>query len=231
MKFKKKFKIGRMHVDPFNYISMRYLVALMNEVAFDQAEILEKDIDMKNLRWIIYSWDIQIENNIRLGEEIEISTIPTHMDKFYAYRDFIVESRGNILARAKATFLLMDITRLRPIKIPQNLSLAYGKENPIFDIYDMEIRNDLAFIKDIQLRRADLDNNFHINNAVYFDLIKETVDIYDKDISYIKLIYRNEIRDKKQVQAFARREDKAIDFALRGEDGRDYCLGKIKTNV
>lgn len=231
MKFKKKFKIGRMHVDTFDFISMRYLVALMNEVAFDQAEILEKDIDMEKLRWIIYSWDIQIENNIRLGDEIEITTIPTHMDKFYAYRDFLIEGGGNILARAKASFLLMDITRLRPIKIPQSLSLAYGKENPIFDIYDMEIRNDLAFIKDIQLRRADLDNNFHINNAVYFDLIKETVDIYDKDINYIKLIYRNEIRDKKQVQAFARREDKSIDFALRGEDGRDYCLGKIKIHV
>ena len=69
MKFKKKFKIGRMHVDTFDFISMRYLVALMNEVAFDQAEILEKDIDMEKLRWIIYSWDIQIENNIRLGDE------------------------------------------------------------------------------------------------------------------------------------------------------------------
>lgn len=231
MKFKKKFKIGRMYVDSFDFITMRYLVSLMNEVAFDQAAILEKDIEMEKLRWILYSWDIKIERSIKLGDEVEITTIPTHMDKFYAYRDFIVESRGHILAMARAAFLLMDIERLRPIKIPQKLSQAYGKEDSIFDIKEMKMEADLAFIKDIYIRKADLDNNFHVNNAVYFDLIKEVTDIYDKDIDYIKLIYRNEIRDKKLVHAFARRKDFAIDFALRGEDGRDYCLGKIKIHV
>lgn len=154
------------------------------------------------------------------------------MNKFYAYRDFFVEKDGKILARAKATLMLVDIAKMRPIKIPEDLEKAYGKEEAIYLVEKATYEKNLAYIKDLEIRKADLDGNFHVNNAVYFDLIKEITGIDDGDIKNINLVYRNEIRNKEFVRGFAQKFEKEIDFSLKSvEDGSIYCLGKIKTYV
>lgn len=44
---------------------------------------------------------------VRKDDEVEITTIPTHMKRFYAYRNFYVKKDGEILIRAKASFILL----------------------------------------------------------------------------------------------------------------------------
>ena len=210
---------------------MRNLAALMFDVSFEQASFVEKDIDMDRYRWIAYSWEIDIKGHAKLDDEIEITTIPTHMNRFYAYRDFIVEKNGEILAKAKAVFLLMDIERLRPVKILDDLVKAYGKEEEVFTARDAKLENDLDFIKDIYIRKADVDTNFHVNNAVYFDYIEELSDIFAKDIGYIKLVYRNEIRNKESVRALGKKSGNEFSFALEEGPAKTYAYGKIRLDV
>ncbi|WP_105301182.1 acyl-[acyl-carrier-protein] thioesterase [Anaerococcus marasmi] len=231
MKYKKKYTIGHMFCDRYGYLTMRNLASLMFDVSFDQASSLEKDIDMENFRWIAYSWEIDIKECVRLDDEIEITTIPTHMNRFYAYRDFIVEKNGEILVKAKAVFLLMDIERLRPVKILDDLVKAYGREEEVFTARDVKLEKDLEFIKDIYIRKADIDTNFHVNNAVYFDYIEELSDIFAKDIGYIKLVYRNEIRDKKSVRALGKKSGDEFSFALEDGSSKTYAYGKIRLDV
>lgn len=217
--------------DRYGYLTMRNLAALMFDVSFEQASFLEKDIDMEKFRWIAYSWEIDIKECVRLDDEIEITTIPTHMNRFYAYRDFIVEKNGEILAKAKAVFLLMDIERLRPVKVLDDLVKAYGREEEVFTARDVKLEKDLDFIKDIQIRKADIDTNFHVNNAVYFDYIKELSDIFAKDIGYIKLVYRNEIRNKESVRALGKKSGDEFSFALEDGSSKTYAYGKIVLDV
>ncbi len=220
-----------MFCDRYGYLTMRNLASLMFDVSFEQASSLEKDIDMEKFRWIAYSWEIDIKECVRLDDEIEITTIPTHMNRFYAYRDFIVEKNGEILAKAKAVFLLMDIERLRPVKILEDLVKAYGREEEVFTARDVKLEKDLDFIKDIQIRKADIDTNFHVNNAVYFDYIEELSEIFAKDIGYIKLVYRNEIRDKKSVRALGKKSKDEFSFALEDGFSKTYAYGKIRSDV
>ena len=138
-----------MFCDRYGYLTMRNLASLMFDVSFEQASILEKDIDMAKFRWIAYSWEIDIKKHVKLDDKIEITTIPTHMNRFYAYRDFVVEKNGEILATAKAVFLLMDIERLRPVKILADLVKAYGREEEVFAPGNVKLEKDLDFIKDI----------------------------------------------------------------------------------
>lgn len=217
--------------DRYGYLTMRNLAALMFDVSFEQASFVEEDIDMEKFRWIAYSWEIDIKECVRLDDEIEITTIPTHMNRFYAYRDFIVEKNGEILAKAKAVFLLMDIERLRPVKVLDDLVKAYGREEEVFTARDVKLEKDLDFIKDIQIRKADIDTNFHVNNAVYFDYIKELSDIFAKDIGYIKLVYRNEIRNKESVRALGKKSGDEFSFALEDGSSKTYAYGKIVLDV
>lgn len=220
-----------MFCDSYGYLTMRNLASLMFDVSFEQASFLEKDIDMAKFRWIAYSWEIDIKKYVKLDDKIEITTIPTHMNRFYAYRDFVVEKNGEILATAKAVFLLMDIERLRPVKILDDLVKAYGREEEVFAAKDVKLEKDLDFIKDIQIRKADIDTNFHVNNAVYFDYIEELSDIYAKDIGYIKLVYRNEIRNKESVKALGKKSKDEFSFALEDGSSKTYAYGKIVLDV
>lgn len=220
-----------MFCDSYGYLTMRNLASLMFDVSFEQASFLEKDIDMAKFRWIAYSWEIDIKKYVKLDDKIEITTIPTHMNRFYAYRDFIVEKNGQTIIVAKAVFLLMDIERLRPVKILDDLVKAYGREEEVFAAKDVKLEKDLDFIKDIQIRKADIDTNFHVNNAVYFDYIEELSDIYAKDIGYIKLVYRNEIRNKESVKALGKKSKDEFSFALEDGSSKTYAYGKIVLDV
>lgn len=220
-----------MFCDRYGYLTMRNLASLMFDVSFEQASFIEKDIDMAKFRWIAYSWEIDIKKHVKLDDKIEITTIPTHMNRFYAYRDFVVEKNGEILATAKAVFLLMDIERLRPVKILDELVKAYGREEEVFATYGVKLEKDLDFIKDIQIRKADIDTNFHVNNAVYFDYINELSDIFAKDIGHIKLVYRNEIRNKESVRALGKKSGNEFSFALEEGPAKTYAYGKIRLDV
>ena len=231
MKYKEKYSIGHLFCDRYGYLTMRNLAALMFDVSFEQASFVEKDIDMDRYRWIAYSWEIDIKGHAKLDDEIEITTIPTHMNKFYAYRDFIVEKNGEILVVAKAVFLLMDIERLRPVKILDDLVKAYGREEEVFSSKDVKLEKDLDPIGEIYIRKADIDTNFHVNNAVYFDYINELSDIFAKDIAYIKLVYRNEIRNKESVRALGEKIGDEFSFALEDGSSKTYAYGKIRLDV
>ena len=221
-----------MHCDPYSRITIRNLALFMLDTALDQEKIVEKDIDMTNFRWIIYKWDIEFLGEIKEGYDIEIQTKLTYTRKFYAYREFNVTKNGEILARARAVNMLIDIERLRPVKISEKLEKAYGTETISYKPPKIKYQEDLDSTGEIAIRLSDIDYNFHVNNAAYFDIIKEVTGIFDKDIQYINIVYRNEIRDKKVVLGKMKKNGKEIDFSLTDPKiEKTYCLGKIRTYV
>lgn len=232
MIFTKKYTVGQMHCDPYSRITIRNLALLMLDTALDQEKIVEKDIDMTNFRWIIYKWDIEFLGEIKEGYDITIQTKLTHTRKFYAYREFSVIKNGEILARARAVNMLIDIERLRPVKISEKLKKAYGTDTISYNPPKVKYQEDLDPIGEIAIRLSDIDYNFHVNNAAYFDIIKEVTEIFDKDIQYIDIVYRNEIRNKKVVLGNMNKNGKEIDFSLTDpKKEKTYCLGKIRTYV
>lgn len=232
MKTSKTYTVTNIYTDSQGYLSLRNLSALMSDVGYYQELLVEKDIDMGKLRWVVYQWDIEIIDPIKLNDEIEITTIPTNMNKFYANREFFIRRKGEVVVKARGQFMLIDIDRLRPIKIPDYMEAAYGHEEVTMDIPKFKYEKDLDFIKDIQVRRADIDTNLHVNNGVYFDYVKEIIGVNDKDVKYINLVYRNEIRNKDIVKGYRKDKEGEIEFSLRSnEDSTVYSLGKIKLNV
>ncbi len=232
MKLSKNFKIAPQMCDCEGYLSLKNMVDLMMEVSYEQAYICEKDIDMKNYRWIVYSWDIKIDRPIKLNSEVEITTVAVDMDKFYASRNFSIKENGRVIILAKTLFLLVDIRRMRVIKIPENIKNAYGRDEKLVEFKKIPMKKNLDYTKDIAIRLADIDCNYHVNNAIYFDYIKEITRISDKDISYINVVYKNEIRNKDYVKGYHRRLDKEIDFAIKNEsDDKVYTYGRVIANV
>ncbi|MFO3716558.1 acyl-[acyl-carrier-protein] thioesterase [Anaerococcus cruorum] len=232
MSYSKKIKVPYMLCDRYENLSMRNLVSIIGDVSLSHSYILEKGFDMAKLRWIVYSWDIEILKVINENDELEISTYVVDMNKFYAYRNVIVRRDNEIVVKAYGVFLLVDIDRMRPVKMPAALLEAYIKDDLIYKKPKLTYKKDFANSKEIMIRYTDIDSNFHVNNAVYFDYIIDLCQIDTKDINFFNIVYKHEIRNKESIIGEYTEEDGQIDYRLRSVDGKTiYTYGKIIRNV
>lgn len=232
MKTTKTFKVPVLMTDRYEKLTLRNLAALMFEVSYIQAEMAEAELDMSKLRWIVYSWDLKIDEPIAYGDEIEIGTDSLDMKKFYAYRNFYIRRAGKVIARAYVVFLLIDIDRMRPVKTSKELLSAYGSEDPYFIPEKFSYKKQFENTKTIQVRNTDIDTNFHVNNTFYFDYIQDLLALDARDVAYVNIVYKNEIRNKSQVLGEYLADGNEIDFRLRSTDDETiYTYGKVIKNV
>lgn len=204
----------------------------MAEVSMIHASKVEKNLDMDKLRWILYSWDVEAIKPVRADDEIEITTVAISMNKFYAYRNCYIKRDGEIVVNAYGVFLLFDIDKMRPVKMSAKMREIYGTEDQVYFPREIEYREDYTDSKEIHVRYTDLDANFHVNNAVYFDYISDLCELSEKDISYMNIVYKKEIRNKESVIGEYGQADDVIDFRLRDKDSDlVYTYGKVILNV
>lgn len=227
MRKSKEFEIGRFLTNSEGYLKNKYLLSLMFEVSFDQAKEVEDEKIMEDKRWIVYSWDIKIKKPIREKDKIKITTFAIDMNKFYAYRNFFVEKDGKIIVEAYCVFLLFDLKKMRPIKIPKEIAKAYQKENPIYKEKSHKYVKNFGDLEKIQIRMTDIDSNYHVNNAAYMDLLGEISNVKDQDIEFINIVYKNEIRNKKYVFGQKSQKENEIFYRFVDGDGKIYTYGKL----
>ena len=223
MKDSKIYKIGSMFCNEKKTITLRYLTGLMLDISTIQASRVEKNLGAMDKKvWLLYAWDIEFIKPIKEGDEVEITTIPTHMKRFYAYRNFFVKKDGEILAKAKASFILFDWEKMRAAIIDKSLAEAYGVSTEDYKGRPYKKKDNFADKKQVYIRRADFDQNLHVNNGVYFDYIKEIPSFDEGKLSYIKMIYKNQIKEQEKVELFYKESDKQVDFELRSEISHAY---------
>ncbi|WP_049690522.1 acyl-[acyl-carrier-protein] thioesterase [Anaerococcus jeddahensis] len=227
MRKSKEFEIGRFLANSEGYLKNKYLLSLMFEVSFDQAKEVEDEKIMEDKRWVVYSWDIKIKKPIREKDKIKITTFAIDMNKFYAYRNFIIEKDGEIIVESFCVFLLFDLKKMRPIKIPKEIAKAYQKENPIYKEKSHKYVENFGDLEKIQIRMTDIDSNYHVNNAAYMDLLGEISNVKDQDIEFINIVYKNEIRDKKYIFGQKSQKENEIFYRFVDGDGKIYTYGNL----
>lgn len=227
MRKSKEFEVERFLTNSEGYLKNKYLLGLMFEVSFDQADEVEDKKLMEDKRWIVYSWDIKIKEPIKAKDKLKITTFAIRMDKFYAHRNFIIERNGEEIVKAYCVFLLFDLNKMRPVKVPEHLVNAYQEEEAVYEEKRHKYAKDFEDLKKIQIRYTDLDPNYHVNNAAYMDLIREVSEIKDQDIEFINIVYKNEIRNKRYVLGQKKKEGKETSYRLIDNDGKVYSYGKL----
>lgn len=217
------YKVLPMYCNEKGIITIKNLTGLMLDLAFKQSERLEKNLSiMDGKAWLIYAWDIEFSSPIYEGDEIEITTFPTYMKRFYAYRNFEIKVSNKFVARAKASLILFDTEKKRASLIDKEIAAAYGENEETYSGNPYKLANDFEKEKEIQVRRADFDQNHHVNNGIYFDYLREIQGFDEEKVSYIKLIYKNEIRKEDEVLIFYKENDNEVDFKIESEINHAY---------
>lgn len=185
------------------YGNVRPLI-LMNELqgcADTHAEIIgcgRTFLLEHNMAWVVTHYLVDILELPREGEELTFSTWPSVQDALRATRDFEVRgSDGRLMVRATSQWILIDMTRRRPLRLAENLPSwnvvnQRAWDRPFEKFPDFEPTKTHT----MKCRFDDIDVNQHINNAVYAVWATESVGYVYRNQHQLKRI---ELNFKKEI--------------------------------
>ena len=121
----KEFEVNYYEID---YKKRALITTLMNyfeDVSTKQSEDLNVGLDYmsrKNLGWVIYKWNVEVERYPVYGEKIMVRTKPLSSRKFYAYRKFdIIDQQGYTIVSAESIWFIIDIEKRKAIRITNEM--------------------------------------------------------------------------------------------------------------
>ena len=150
--------------------------------------------EQENRAWYLIAWDIHIHRYPEMAEYLTIVTEPYKMRGFYGYRRFkIVDANRNVLVEADSNWIFMDIEKMIPVKIPQDLADRYIS-SPVED-QTVRVKRKLSAEGEwkeretLTVTKVFLDSNGHVNNT-YYVLWAEDVLPEEYEIKEVKVDYR-----------------------------------------
>ena len=171
-------------IDTAKRMTVPALVQAMQEAAMQNVlriRLSVWDLEPHRISWVLMKFKLDLYRLPSLGESLRIRTYPAGFEKFFTYRDYLVEdNQGQLLARASSQWLLMDTDTRRMTRIPAWIlaleesmtNRADWLERPDRRLVDVEEASNTRTYK---VDYFDLDFNGHLNNLLYFRWMLETL--------------------------------------------------------
>ena len=125
--------------------------------------------------WVLLELHVQMDRYPVWGDTITVSTWPSGKNRLYAYRDFeIRNNRDEIIGTATSAWIIIDIQKRRPQRMPDELDLCVPKNKTVpFHEALFSPKIDLPAHVDaeagFQVRLSDIDVNNHVNNVNFIE--------------------------------------------------------------
>lgn len=156
-------------------------------------------IHENNIAWVVTHYLVDIVEMPHNGEMLTYSSWPAVQDNLRATRDFEIRgSNGRLLVRATSQWILIDLERRRPLRLNEWIKMAWPTD--VVRAYDRKFEKFPDFIADkthvLKCHFDDIDENQHINNAVYAVWATESVGYEYRnthELRGIELNYKHEI--------------------------------------
>ncbi len=161
------------------------------------------DTDQKYL-WVLISWKINFHKIPKKDEKLKIITEVIGHVGFFIVRNFKVYSE-ELLIDANSVWTIIDDKSRSIIRIPKNLTDEYKKiKRSELDLYlpSIDIPVETSSKSTITPTQNDIDSNGHVNNAVYFNWLQNSIMGYSSDIlldKKINVLYKKEILVNEQL--------------------------------
>jgi acyl-ACP thioesterase len=145
------------------------------DLGFDTERLLKQ-----SLTWMLVRLQLRVGTPPSGRTMIKAETWPSAMESRFARRDFRLWWNGaqGPFAVASSVWLLIDVQRKRPVTVENILGRDHLKrtERMVHDPFpSITPTGTPDFTTAVQVRRADLDLNDHVNNTHYVEWIAEAV--------------------------------------------------------
>ncbi len=176
-----------------------------------------------HLAWVLSSWQICVNRMPQLGEKITVQTWPYDMKGFYGYRNFTLQDgEGKRIAYANSVWVLMDMERGRPVRVPEEMTDAYGMEPKLpmeCSSRKMTVPEQCVEQESFIVPAYFIDTNQHMNNSRYVQValayLPENFDADEVRVEYCRAAMQGDILIPRVSM-----EEKKVVVALCADDGK-----------
>jgi acyl-CoA thioesterase FadM len=158
-------------------------------------------MEQTGVAWILSRITARIERRPHYGDKLTVQTWPRGAEKLFAVRDCaILDEAGEILARARSNWLIVDLEKRRPLRpqltmgrFPLNEGLDMVNERVI----SLEPREGLVKTGERRALYSDIDYYGHVNNARYAQWIQDSVEpglLEQAETLRLDIVYLQEIK-------------------------------------
>ena len=198
-------KVRSYETDVNGRLQVPTLCKLLQEAATIHAADLGVSVESlidDGCAWVLSRMHVIVDRWPRTDDEIVIATWPEALNRLTTERRFeVCMADGSVLARATTLWIVLDLERRRPIRVPSRIVDALSRHH----VGDTPIRPDkqadpdpVERETDFRVRRSDLDMVDHVNNTSYVEWIVEAVPdevwsthaLVELDISYLAECHR-----------------------------------------
>ena len=235
------------------YLTVPAIINYFQDIStFQSVDVgaMDMDEDGHPLGWIILSWDIKIDKLPKLGETVSVKTYPLKQNGPFAYRDFTMSIGNDVIIRAHSIWSIIDLDRLMPRKITDEIMGKYGVDEPLPGKWagrKLPIpKNKMEAVRFV-VRSFQIDKNGHMNNERYVSaaiaLLPEGTQIKEVQVGYVAqallndeiIIYRGLNQEKADIVSsdVASEQKQVFDmdtevFNLEKVDGSTLCTVILK---
>lgn len=185
-----------------------------------------REMKKDNLGWFLISWQVHIYKKPFYGEEIIVQTMPYSLKGAFGNRNFRMKSSdGEVLAEANSIWVLMNLEKESPVRVPKEMKEAFGIDEPL-DISWPDRKIPLwdhhEKVYDFEVSFMHVDTNGHMNNTYYIDgaLAVLPKDFCSKEM-YVEYKMQAKLGDK-VIVAVAQKEDR-FQVVLENEEQEIYA--------
>lgn len=181
--------------DRNGYLTVPAIINYFQDVStFQSIDVGAMDMveDGHPLGWIILSWDIKIDRLPKLGEMVSVKTYPLKQKGPFAFRDFTLSIGDEVMIRAHSIWSIIDLVRLMPRKITDDIMEKYGVDEPLPGQWSgrkLAIPKNKMEAMRFVVRSFQLDKNGHMNNERYVSaaiaLLPEGTRIKEIQVGYV----------------------------------------------
>jgi acyl-ACP thioesterase len=180
--WQESFRVRTYEVAPSGHVSVQSLCNYMQEAAANHAEQLhfgKHDLEPLGMAWVLSRLHVQTHIFPVWQDVVRVETWPSGREGLYAMRDFLLyDGSDQVFARATSSWLLLDVVRRRPARLPAYIEEVPLPDRPLALSHDFRklhapLRADHARM--FNVRYSDLDMNAHVNNVRYVEWAVESL--------------------------------------------------------
>ncbi len=158
-------------------IKINALLDWMQDAAYthsNKLDIFSTDrLLSRSMSWVLMRKFTRVNRLPALGQRIHLTTYPSGINRYYAFRDFkLTDEQGDVLVLATTSWAVFDLDKRRIIKTPSDFIEGFSPPGPPalnFPGSRIEALKQPEFEAWIQVRSNDLDLNGHVNNSCLAD--------------------------------------------------------------
>ena len=229
-------RIRYSEVDRTRRLTVEKTIDYFQDCSTFQSEDLGVGLDYMKERhcaWVINYWQIEFLRRPVLGEKVRIGTMPYEFRSILGMRNFWMETAdGEKLAVANSVWSLLDMEKMYPMRIPQELEKTYVISPKLDMKYSPRKipvpKTGGETMEEITVRFHHLDTNRHMNNAQYVHFAAMYLPA-DAEVGELRVEYRKQAMLGEQITpVLYRTADDILLVSLNAADQRPYAVVEMR---